>query len=257
MINVVIIEDEAPALRKLKRFLDELKEPLTVTVELTNVEDAIAFFKQNKDVDLVFSDIELTDGNAFDIYKEVMPTCPIIFATAYNQFLMDAFESNGIAYLLKPFSFDRFEKAWQKFKLLYLSKPELNNSMIEKLSALLSQPSIQRNYRTRFSINTASSTYFLETQQIVFFNADEGVVFAIDDQNKHHLLTQATLKQIEGEIDPKLFFRINRGQLVHKIYIEGMERYNKNTLAVKLKGNSKRLITSQSTTAAFKDWVEQ
>lgn len=257
MIKVVIIEDEAPAVRKLKRFLEELNEPITVVAELTTVEGAVDFFRNSSDIDLVFSDIELTDGNAFDIYKEVIPSCPIIFATAYNQFLMDAFESNGIAYLLKPFSFDRFEKAWQKFKLLYQSKPELNNSIIEKLGVLLGQPSVQRNYRTRFSINTASGTYFLETNDVVFFNAEEGVVFAIDHQGKNHLLTQATLKQIEEEVDPKLFFRINRAQLVHKTYVAGMERYNKNTLAIKLKTGGSSLITSQSTTSAFKDWVEK
>ena len=170
MIKIVIIEDEAPAVRKLKRFLEELGEPTAVIAELTNIEDAIAFFKEAHHVDVVFSDIELTDGNAFEIYKEVTPNCPIIFATAYNQFLMDAFESNGIAYLLKPFSFDRFDKAWQKFKLLYQSKPELNNSVIEKLSSLLGQSSNQKNYRNRFSINTANGTYFLETNDIVFFN---------------------------------------------------------------------------------------
>lgn len=257
MIKVVIIEDEAPAVRKLKRFLEDLSEAITIIAELTNVEDAIAFFKNNEDIDIVFSDIELTDGNAFDIYKEVTPNCPIIFTTAYNQFLMDAFEGNGIAYLLKPFSFDRFEKAWQKFKSLYQSKPELNNSIIEKLGSLLGQTHVQRDYRTRFSINTASGTYFLEIDDIVFFNAEEGVVFAVDHQGKNHLLTQATLKQIEEELDPKYFFRINRAQLIHKPYIAGMERYNKNTLAIKLKNGSSSLVTSQSTTSAFKEWVEK
>lgn len=257
MIKVLIIEDEAPAVRKLKRFLEELSEPITVVAELTAVEDAVAFLKHSSDIDVVFSDIELTDGNAFDIYKEVTPNCPIIFATAYNQFLMDAFESNGIAYLLKPFSFDRFEKAWQKFKLLYQSKPEPDNLMLEKLSMLLASPPIQKSYRTRFSINTSGAIYFLNVEDIMFFNAEEGVVFAIDYQDKNHLLTQATLKQIEEELNPAHFFRINRGQLVHKVYVERMERYNKNTLSISFKNGSTSLITSQSTTSAFKDWIEK
>ncbi|SOD15435.1 LytR/AlgR family response regulator transcription factor [Pedobacter xixiisoli] len=257
MTKIVIIEDEAPAVRKLKRFLEELSEPLTIVAELSSVEDAIVFFKDNVDIDIVFSDIELTDGNAFGIYQKVTPNCPIIFTTAYNQFLMDAFESNGIAYLLKPFSFGRFEKAWQKFKLLYQSKPQLDNSMIEKLGSLLGQSSIQKNYRTRFSISKAKSTYFLEIDDIVFLNAEDGIVFAIDCQGKKHLLTQATLKEIEEDLDPKCFFRINRGQLVHKTYIIGLERYNKNTLAVKLKNSEQNLMTSQSATSVFKDWIEK
>ncbi|WAC41118.1 LytR/AlgR family response regulator transcription factor [Pedobacter sp. SL55] len=257
MIKIVIVEDELPAIKKLKRFLAELDEPTTVLAELANVEDAVAFFKNNKEVDLVFSDIELMDGNAFEIYKEVMPNCPVIFATAYNQFLMDAFETNGIAYLLKPFSFDRFEKAWQKFKLFYQSAPQNNNLMIEKLSALLGQPSVKKPYRNRLAINTANRTYFLEIADVVFFNAEEGVVFAIDNKGKNHLLTQPTLKQVEEELDPKLFFRINRAQLVHKVYVEETERYNKNVLAIKLKTHHQFLVTSQSSTAAFKDWVEK
>ncbi|MFN0291266.1 LytR/AlgR family response regulator transcription factor [Pedobacter helvus] len=257
MIKVVIIEDELLAVKKLRRFLEQLNEPITVLAELHSVEEAINFFKVDNEVDLVFSDIELMDGNAFEIYKEVMPHCPIIFATAYNQFLMDAFETNGIAYLLKPFSFERFEKAWHKFKLFYQSAPQSNNLMIEKLSALLGQPSVKKPYRNRFAINTANRTYFLEIADVVFFNAEEGVVFAIDTQGKNHLLTQATLKQVEEEVDPKLFFRINRAQLVHKVYVEETERYNKNALAIKLKTHHQFLITSQSSTAAFKDWIEK
>ena len=256
MIKVVIIEDELLAVKKLRRFLEQLNEPIKVLAELHSVEEAINFFKVDNEVDLVFSDIELMDGNAFEIYKEVMPHCPIIFATAYNQFLMDAFETNGIAYLLKPFSFDRFEKAWQKFKSLYLSKPQLNHTMMEKLSMLLGEQPSARNYRARFAVNTGGKTYFLAIADIVFFNAEEGVVFAIDRQGKNHLLSQATLKQVEEEVDPKLFFRINRAQLVHKVYVEETERYNKNALAIKLKTHHQFLITSQSSTAAFKDWIE-
>jgi DNA-binding LytR/AlgR family response regulator len=256
MIKVVIIEDEAPAVRKLRRFLDELSDPVTVVAELSSVEDALSFLK-DADVDVIFSDIELADGNAFEIYKEIPPTCPIIFVTAYNQFLMDAFESNGIAYLLKPFSFERFEKAWQKFKLLQQPKPELDDVVLKKLSTLLVHSTIPASYRTRFAVSKSNTTYFLEISEIVFFTAEEGVVFAIDHQGKNHLLTQATLKQIEEELDPKYFFRINRAQLVHKVYIQEIERYNKNTLAIKLKTDSQSLITSQSATSAFKLWVVQ
>lgn len=256
MIKVVIIEDEAPAVRKLRRFLEELSDPITVVAELATVADAVVFLKDAA-VDVIFSDIELADGNAFEIYKEVTPECPIIFATAYNQFLMDAFESNGIAYLLKPFSFDRFEKAWQKFKLLQQPQPELDDIVLKKLSILLGQSNMPNSYLSRFAVNKANATYFLAISDIVFFNAEEGVVFAIDHQGKNHLLTQATLKQIEEELDPKYFFRINRAQLVHKNYIQEIERYNKNTLAIKLKTGSQSLITSQSVTSAFKLWIAQ
>ena len=119
MIRVLIIEDEIPARNKLKRFLKELDTKIEIVDEIDTVEAAINFLI-NKQVELIFSDIELLDGNAFEIYNKVSVNCPIIFTTAYNQFWMNAFESNGIEYLLKPFSKERFQKAWNKF--LYLIK---------------------------------------------------------------------------------------------------------------------------------------
>lgn len=114
MIKIAIIEDETPARRKLRRLLEEQAPPLQIVAEIDRVETAIPFLQTNH-VDLVFSDIELLDGNAFDIYNQVQVLCPIIFTTAYNQFWMNAFETNGIAYLLKPYSKERFQQAWDKF----------------------------------------------------------------------------------------------------------------------------------------------
>src|SRR5690606_41118398 len=111
MIKVLIIEDEIPARNKLKRFLNQQIESISIVAEIDTIESAIAFLTTNH-VDVIFSDIELLDGNAFEIYKQVQVQCPIIFTTAYDQFWMNAFESNGIDYLLKPFSQDRFQKAW-------------------------------------------------------------------------------------------------------------------------------------------------
>ena len=96
MINILIIEDEVPARNKLKRFLEALATKTSILAEIDNVEEAVGFLKTTKP-DLIFSDIELLDGNAFEIYNQVAITCPIIFVTAYDQFWMDAFESNGIA----------------------------------------------------------------------------------------------------------------------------------------------------------------
>src|SRR5690606_38173491 len=110
MIKVVIIEDEIPARKKLKRFLEQVNQSTEVIAEIGTVSEAIEFIKNENAIDLILSDIELQDGNAFEIYQEVNVLCPIIFTTAYNQFLMDAFESNGIEYLLKPFSLERFQK---------------------------------------------------------------------------------------------------------------------------------------------------
>lgn len=111
MIKIVIIEDEIPARKKLIRFINELKENTEIIAEIDNVEQSIDFLKTEKSIDLIISDIELLDGNAFEIYDQVKISCPIIFTTAYDKFWMNAFETNGIEYLLKPFTLERFQKA--------------------------------------------------------------------------------------------------------------------------------------------------
>jgi DNA-binding LytR/AlgR family response regulator len=255
MIKILIIEDEIPARKKLKRFLDELDTATDVVGEIDTVRKAVDFLTNTK-VDLIISDIELLDGNAFEIYKEIAVTCPIIFTTAYDQFLMDAFETNGIEYLLKPFSRERFQKAWNKF-LQFRNTDSENDTLLMNLTRLMENNLVEKSYKKRFTINYHQGIYFLETENIAFFQADEGVVFAIDTSGKKHILTESTLTKIEAQLNPAEFFRINRSELVGKKYIEKIERYAKNSLAIKMKGSGVSLKTSQSTTSSFREWVEK
>ena len=255
MIKILIIEDEIPARKKLKRFIQELETATAVLAEIDTVETAIDFLKNNK-VDLIFSDIELRDGNTFEIYQQVPLSCPIIFATAYDQFWMNAFETNGIAYLLKPYSKEQFQKAWDKF-LLFQNSPSSDINILSNLTKLLEQNFAEKSFKKRFTVRTNHGIYFLDTENITFFEAKEGVVFAFDSVGKKHLLNESSLKEIEELLNPSDFFRVNRSELVHKQHIEKIERYAKNTLAIKMKGNEKYLKTSQSNTPAFREWLEK
>jgi len=255
MIKIVIIEDEIPARKKLKRFLEEQERTTEVVAEIDTVEMAVEFLNNTK-VDLIFSDIELLDGNAFDIYNQVLVSCPIIFTTAYDQFWMNAFESNGIAYLLKPFSKERFQKAWEKF-LLFRNSVDDKSKLLTNLSKLIEQHINGKSYKKRFTIHTHQGFYLLPIENIAFFEANEGVVFAFDAIGKKHLLSESTLKEIEEQVNPSHLFRINRSELVSKQHIEKIERYGKNTLAVKMVGIDRYLKTSQSSTSAFRVWIEK
>lgn len=255
MIKVLIIEDEIPARKKLKRFLQEVKESVVIIAELDTVASSIEFLK-GTEVDLIISDIELLDGNAFEIYQHVTITCPIIFSTAYDQFLMKAFETNGIEYLLKPFSKERFNQAWNKFLTLRKSNTT-DDQVLLKIQHILEKKLTTITYKKRFSINTSRGVYFLETENITLFEAHEGVIFAYDTSGKKHLLSETTLKSLEVLVDFLEFFRINRNQMVHKKYVEKIERYTKNTLAIKISHHQEYVKTSQSTTASFREWIEK
>lgn len=255
MINVVIIEDELPAQKKLKRFLEELDTPINIVGEIDTVEAGIEFLK-NKSVDLIFSDIELLDGNAFEIYSQIAIKCPIIFTTAYDQFWMEAFDTNGIAYLLKPFSKERFQAAWDKFLLLQNSSRSTENQM-DILLRMMEQNFQPKTYKNRFTIHSNHKITFLPTTEISYFEAVEGVIFAVDITGKQHLLSESTLKEIEKLINPADFFKINRSIIAHRQNLEKIERYGKNTLTLKMKGSSAILKTSQNTTSSFRKWLDE
>jgi DNA-binding LytR/AlgR family response regulator len=220
MVRVVILEDEIPARKKLRRFLESLETPVEIVAEIDTVSAGIELLRKQSP-DLLFADIELLDGRSFEIFAQVTITCPIIFTTAYDQFWMNAFESNGIDYLLKPFSRERFQQAWDKF-LLLRGKPAAEAEAWARIAELVGQQAAPKEYRKRFSVHGRQGIYFLDTENISFFEASEGVVFAYDNSGKRHLMTEATLKEIEEQLDPAAFFRLNRSELVHKAYVESI-----------------------------------
>ena len=253
MIKIIIIEDEIPARKKLKRFLEGLYVQTEIIAEIDNVTSSIEILR-NEHVDLIFSDIELLDGNAFDIYKQVFISCPIIFTTAYDKFWMNAFESNGIAYLLKPFSRERFQNAWDKF-MLFRNISSNQNEQISNLTKLIELNYSNKNYKKRFSVNTNKGFFFIDIEIIAFFEINEGVIFARDISGKKYMINELSLKELEEQLNPSSFFRINRSEIVSKENLERIERYSKNILALKMKGCINHLKTSQSNTAAFREWI--
>lgn len=257
MYKILIIEDEAPARKKLKRFIPKVCDEFEIIAELETVDDVTLFLKQAPEIDLIFSDIELRDGNVFEVYNEVLIDCPIIFATAYNEFLMNAFEVNGIEYLLKPYSIERFSNAWNKFLRLKENSSTNYGELMRTINHLLKNNQLSsEKYKDQFAIKSPKEIYFLKTENIVCLQADNGIVYAFDKMNKRHIMPQATLKEIEAFLDPNVFFRINRSEIVQRTFIDKIKRYNKNTVSVHLNSESKILKTSQAKTSDFNLWLD-
>ncbi|WP_111670170.1 LytR/AlgR family response regulator transcription factor [Algoriphagus litoralis] len=260
MIQVIILEDEIPAQKKILKIIQDLALAVNVVATLDSVQSGKAFFSSSRKIDLIISDIELRDGNAFEIFEEIAIPCPIIFTTAYNQFWMQAFETNGIAYLLKPFGVEKFKLAWDKFIRL-TQQPEDQVILLQQLRQLVSgyqsDQVSAKTFKTRLSVPNSRGNYFLEIADMVYFYADQGVIFGVDHAGKKHLLKEETLKELEDQLDPSHFFRINRSQLIQKSYVLTTERYSKSSVALKLKGIQEHLICSQSQTPVFLAWIEQ
>lgn len=255
MINILIIEDENAARNKLKRFLSKLDEETTVVAEIEDLKGLQTFLKNPTKIDVVISDIELRDGNVFSYLEQCDILCPIIFTTAYNQFWTNAFEGMGIDYLLKPYNFARFQKAWDKFKKIAVPKSS-SKEILSQLESLFKQQQISTNLRERFTYKKGNGIAFIATNQITLIKAEEGAIFIIDENGKRLLSTENGLQQLFSMLDEKVFFRINRSEIVHKKYIEQMQRFSKNVIAIKVTGIQEWLKTSQSNTSEFNDWVK-
>ncbi|WP_405606208.1 LytR/AlgR family response regulator transcription factor [Polaribacter sp. Asnod1-A03] len=254
MIRVVILEDEAPARKKLNTFLEKTKEPFVIINEIETVIEGLTFFKTNPEIDLILSDIELRDGNVFEIYNQIEITAPIIFITAYDDFWMNAFETNGIEYLLKPYSFNRFKKAFEKYSSLKRKLSITDNNIIQKIDAFYQNKMAQQtDYKEYIPIKSSSGIYFLKVADILFIESDYGVLFAHDSKNKKHILNQTSLKEIQEILNPTQFYKINRSEIINKSYVEKVNRYTKNTVAIHIKTHI--LKTSQNNTAGFNSWM--
>jgi DNA-binding LytR/AlgR family response regulator len=259
-MNVLIIEDEELSARQLTQYLTEHDPTARVVQVVRSIAKGLAWFAEHPMPDLIFSDIELLDGNVFALYQQVPVTCPIIFVTAYDQFLLPAFQVNGIAYLLKPFTAAQLQEALTKYHNLRRSlapaaaAPGLSAAVLAALSQSLRPPA--QAYRQRFSVRQRNSLYILPVDEVVYLQADEGVVFAIDQQGSRFPLS-GTLTELERQLDPARFGRVNRSELVNIAFVEKVDAYFNNRLVVKLRAPAETtLTTSTAQTPEFRRWLE-
>jgi len=252
-LHLLIIEDEQHAAAKLKHHISRL-EPKANMHWVRGIADAIDYLKMHNDIALVFSDIELIDGNAFQIYDEITPSCPIIFCTAYDQFYMQAFQTSGIAYLLKPWTEEDFDQAWNKYKGLFqkASPAPLSAEFLHQIKGYISN---EPSYKSTFTVKKPNGVFLLKTTDIAYIQAQGDFLLAYDAKGNRHALNH-TLSQIESVLDPKAFFRINRSELVAAGSILKFTAYTKNRLELFLKDNATQLYTSNSRSAGFREWLE-
>ncbi len=250
MLKILIIEDEEPAARRLYKLIKEAEPEVLLLDTIVSVSTGIDWFKNNACPDLVFSDIQLSDGISFHIFKESQVDCPVIFITAYDQYAIEAFKVNSIDYLLKPVKKDDLQAALLKFKKLKPLAPALD---LDKLLMAYTNPS--NSHKQRFvvkygehlkTILTSEIAYFYTEDKINFLNTTEGRRYAID----------FNLDNLETMLDPKLFFRINRQFIISIGSIAEMYAYTKGRVLIKLKPPTKHeTIVSTERSAQFKSWL--
>lgn len=252
MIQTLIIEDESAAAKRLQKMLLQLVPDMSVIAVIVSVKSAVEWFKKNPAPQLVFMDINLADGNSFDIFKQVQVEAPIIFITAYDQFAIDAFKVNSVDYLLKPIKIDALTAAIEKFKKLYYQKniPPIN---IQQLLADVQQP--QPQYKERFVIRYGDHIKSIETADIAYFYTQNRGSYAITKDGKRHLVDY-NLDQLETLLSPTLYFRINRQFIIGYNAIAAMSAHTKSRVLIQLQPVcATDTIVSSERAAAFKAWL--
>jgi len=250
MIQSIIIEDEKPAARRLERLL--IKNGLQVLVMLHSVKDAIYWLQHNPNPDLLFLDIQLSDGLSFEIFDEVAVSSAIIFTTAYDQYAIKAFKHNSVDYLLKPIEEEELSVSLQKFR--NLKTPNAVSSIdLNLIKELLGETEV--SYKNRFTTQIGQHLKLIEIEIIECFYSQDKSTYIYTNTGKSYPI-DGGLEYIYDALDPKLFFRVNRKFIVKLSAINDMISYANSRLQIKLNNyNQDDIIVSREKVKEFKKWL--
>lgn len=252
-MKVLIIEDEFHAVKYLSGLLEELIPDLQILATLDTVEESVEWFQAQPAPELVFMDIQLADGLSFDIFKHVEVNAPVIFTTAFDQYTLRAFKLNSIDYLLKPVEKEELQAALAKYSKYHQAQPATDWQQL-----IANLPIQQKDaYRQRFLTKQGKSLTYLLASDIAYLYSDEGITFAID-QNCKRFVLDTTIDRLQEELDPKDFFRINRGQIVHISSIKQIDSWFSHRLKIKLSPENGSLehVVSRDRVKDFKAWLD-
>ncbi|HET9747206.1 MAG TPA: LytTR family DNA-binding domain-containing protein [Chitinophagaceae bacterium] len=249
MLNTIIIEDERPSRESLLHALSRISADVNLMATITSVEEGISYLGQSKDADIIFSDVQLPDGLSFEIFRHCVANSPVIFVTAYDEFMLNAFEHNGIDYLLKPVDEKELDKALKKYNMLqhhFAGKTDIGR---------LVSPFLQPR-KTRIVVKKGIENIALPFEDIVLFFTENKVVYVIDKCGRKYL-SDKNLSDLEIELDKNKFFRANRQYIVNINYIRSFKPYEKVKLQIDLAASdiNHAIIVSQETAPAFRKWV--
>ncbi|WP_339706046.1 LytTR family DNA-binding domain-containing protein [uncultured Kriegella sp.] len=252
-MKVVIVEDEIAASENLVYLLHAIDKNIEVIKFLDSVSSSIAFFSHSHDAELVFMDIHLADGLSFEIFDKVAIDVPVIFTTAYDQYTLKAFKVNSIDYLLKPIDEEELSEALNQFETQNAEKKQPSSQMEGLLDLIKSQ---NKSYKTTFLVNQRDQLIPLKTEKIAFFHIDTGVIKAVTSDSQSYLL-ETKLEDIEHELDPNNFYRVNRQFIIHRDAITTIKYYFNGKLIVNIKPeHEERIIVSKAKATEFKKWMD-
>jgi DNA-binding LytR/AlgR family response regulator len=252
-MRILIIEDEAPAASRLTKLLKSIHDEIEVVGKLDSVEAGVRFLRTGESIDLIFMDIQLADGLSFDIFQQTQVKAPVIFTTAFDQYTLKAFKVNSIDYLLKPIDEKELEQAVEKYRQLYVQKEAGISDRIIKLVQEMNSV----RFRERLLIKRGQQLSYLKTEMTAYCYADGKLCYAVDFSNNKYLL-ESNLSQLEEQLQPNRFYRINRHLLVNIDSISKVHTWLGGRLKLELSpGTTAETVVSRERVNGFKEWLGQ
>lgn len=252
MISIAIIEDDFISADHLVSMLKEHSDEIEIKTVITSVGEGVAFFRSNPMVDLIFSDVQLPDGLSFQILEEASIDCPVIFVSAYDKYLVNAFEYGGIDYILKPVARDGLYNAVRKYKALEKHFTD-NSQLLKKFFE-----DYLTSKKTRIIVKKGASNISLLLSDVVFFYTENLVVYVYDNKGNKYLIDKS-LNSLESELDPRTFFRVNRQYILNINFVQGYKTYERVKLMVALtmKELDHLIIVGQEKARNFRQWLAE
>lgn len=259
-MNALIVEDEDLSVRRLKKMIGEVAPSLAIAGITDSIEQTVEWVHENRaagnpDPDLIFLDIELSDGQSFEIFNRIEVSSAIIFTTSYDEYALQAFKHNSIDYLLKPVHRDDLQRALQKYEKMKV-QPANDDSLagIRKLLEDFKKAS-SVEYRQRFLVKQGQKMLSVQVGEIAYFFTDDRYSFFMTYSNQK-MLVDYTLDELAESLDPAHFFRINRGMMVTHSSVDKIDPYFGNRLALTLRpAHNKEALVSREKVSDFKVWM--
>lgn len=251
MMRVVIIEDEVPAANRLIKLLHNYNDEIEIVHKTDSVESSVHYLASAQNIDLIFMDIQLADGLSFDIFEKIKISTPVIFTTAFDQYTLKAFKVNSIDYLLKPIDENELHQSLEKYRQLY---SKTNTDFSDKILKLVQDMNLVK-YKERLLIKRGQQLSYLKTDSTAFCYADGKLCFAVDFNGTKYLL-ENNLSQLEEQLQPASFFRINRHLMVNIEAVKKVHTWLGGRLKLEISPfTTAETIVSRERVNGFKEWL--
>jgi DNA-binding LytR/AlgR family response regulator len=249
-MNVIIIEDEALTAQRLAGMLEKYSKDVRILATLPSVAESVDWLRKHDAPDLLLMDIHLEDDLCFKIFDLAPVISPVIFTTAYDEYMVQAFKVNSIDYLLKPINYTELTAALDKYKAI---KTQYAKPDFDTLLQYIGQR--KPDYRKRFMLTIGTKIRSIETAEVAYFYSDEKITFLVTREGQN-LPIDFSLDKLAVQLDPEQFFRISRQFLVGFNAIETVHTHFKGKLKLDLKPKSKiEVFVSGDRMTDFKEWL--